>query len=236
MIVEDDPMVRNINERFVQKLNQFEIVSSVSDLEEAKNFLMNHEVHLILLDVFLPSGSGMDFLKWIREEQLKCDVILITAEKRLESIHEAFRYGVVDYLVKPFTFSRFQESLNHFLVRFHKLRSEEQVEQEFIDKYLRGIKEVSPAIKEPAKKVKELKRGLNLNTYQQIIGYLEQEHEDLSAEEIADRVGLARVTVRRYLDYMVSENEVTLIRVYGKVGRPIHLYRSMTSKSGKTND
>lgn len=230
MIVEDDPMVRNINERFVQKINQFEVVASVADTEEAKSYLMKHEVHLILLDVFLPSGSGLDFLKWIREEQLKCDVILITAEKRLDCIQEAFRYGVVDYLVKPFTFSRFQEALTHFLMRFDKLSSEQQVEQEFIDKYLRGVKEVGNAPKEKVKKNQELKRGLNINTYQQIIQFFEHCQEDLSAEEIADQVGLARVTVRRYLDYMVSVNEVSLIRVYGKVGRPIHLYRRVVTK------
>ncbi|MGL4338664.1 MAG: response regulator [Turicibacter sp.] len=224
MIVEDDPMVRNINEKFVLKLEHFNIVSSVADINEAKHFLLANEVDLILLDVYMPSGCGLELLKWIREKQLKCDVILITAENKVDAVGEAFRYGAIDYLVKPFTFARFQESLNQFKIRQCQIKSRDYVEQDMIDKYVLGMKKPVAAVAEPIK-LKPLRSGLNRDTYQQIIQFIDSCEEGFTAEVIALNVGLARVTVRRYLDYMVNENEVILQRVYGKVGRPIHLYQ-----------
>lgn len=231
IIVEDDPMVRMINERFVAKISQFELVASVSSLDEAKQILATQSIHLVLLDVFLPSGSGLDLLKWIRDEALKCDVILITAENRLESIQEAFRYGAVDYLIKPFNFQRFQEALKNYERRSQLLKGESLVEQAIIDQYLIGIKEEEEQSSSKKTEV-PLRRGLNINTYEQILMFMKTIGQDLSAEEIAYQVGLARVTVRRYLDYLVQEGELKLIRVYGKIGRPTHLYRYTKQKTG----
>lgn len=218
MIIEDEPMVRKINEMYIDKLDKFEIVSSVADINEAKEDLLKNEVDLILLDVYLPSGSGLDLLKWIREKNFKSDVILITAENTIDSINKAFRYGVIDYLVKPFTFERFQESLNKFIERFNKMRINDKLEQSLIDKYITGI-----GIDNNKERV--LRRGLNVNTYNEIINFIDSTEDECTAEFIATNIGLARVTVRRYLDYMVNEKEVKLIRTYGKVGRPTHFYK-----------
>ena len=109
MIVEDDPMVRQINSKFLAKIKGFSLEKSASNLSEAREFLEKDTVDLILLDVFLPNENGIDFLKWLRKNEIESDVILITADKSIERIKDAFRYGGVDYLIKPFTFERFQE-------------------------------------------------------------------------------------------------------------------------------
>lgn len=222
MIVEDDPMVRKINENYSSQFKSMEIVSSVADIDEAKEYLLNNEINLILLDVFLPSGNGIDLLKWIRAKEISSDVILITAENKINSINEAFRYGVMDYLVKPFTFERFEEAMKKYLMRFKEIESSDRIGQEYIDKYITGIN-LDKDKKDSKEKV--LIRGLNIDTYNQIKDYIDGLSDSNTAEVIADGVGLARVTVRRYLDYMVKEGELKLIRVYGKVGRPIHLYK-----------
>lgn len=222
MIVEDDPMVRKINENYSSQFESMNIVSSVSDIEEAKEYLLKNEVDLILLDVFLPSGNGLDFLKWIRGNEISSDVILITAENKINSINEAFRYGVMDYLVKPFTFERFEEAMKKYLVRYKDIGCSDRIGQEYIDKYITGIN-LDKDKKESKEKV--LIRGLNIDTYNQIKDHIDSLDDSNTAEVIADGVGLARVTVRRYLDYMVKEGDLKLIRVYGKVGRPIHLYK-----------
>ena len=95
-IVEDDPMVKEINKKFLEKLGEFEVVDDASSIEEAKRKVRKIEIDLILLDVFLPDGKGIDFLKWIRVEELYLDTILITADKCKLSVDEAFKYGAID--------------------------------------------------------------------------------------------------------------------------------------------
>lgn len=95
LIVEDDPMVREINEKFLKKIEGYTVCNSVSSIEKAKASILKIRPDLILLDVFFPQGRGIDLLKWIRKEDLKCDIILITADKSMQTVEEAFRYGVV---------------------------------------------------------------------------------------------------------------------------------------------
>lgn len=223
MIIEDDPMVRMILEAFIGKVGNFNIVSQVSDIDEAQDFLEDNEVDLILLDVFLPLGSGIDLLKWIREKDIAVDAILITAENTKTSIKEAFRFGAIDYIVKPFVFERFKESLDNFIFRHKGLVGQDDINQEVIDKYIKGIKaeENTNMLCDAS----NLAKGLNINTYNTVYNFMMGQNDEVTADFVANEVGLARVTVRRYLDYMVKEDKISLIQSYGKIGRPTHFYK-----------
>ena len=70
MIIEDDPMVREINSKFLKKVDGFNLYKAVSNLTDAKEFLLIKKPDLILLDVFLPKENGIDFLKWLRSEEI----------------------------------------------------------------------------------------------------------------------------------------------------------------------
>lgn len=122
MTVEDDPMVREINSKFLKRVEGFNLYKAVSNLDDAKKFILIKKPDLILLDVYLPKENGIDFLKWIRAQEIDIDIILITADKSIERIQEAFRYGVVDYLIKPFSFERFKESLSQFKSRYYQFK------------------------------------------------------------------------------------------------------------------
>lgn len=122
MIVEDDPMVREINSKFLKRVEGFVLYKAVSNLYDAKKFIAMKKPDLILLDVYLPKENGIDLLKWIRKQDIDIDIILITADKSIERIQEAFRSGVVDYLIKPFNFERFKESLIQFKVDIMNLK------------------------------------------------------------------------------------------------------------------
>jgi response regulator of citrate/malate metabolism len=64
-------------------------------MEEAKIKIYKEKIDLILLDIFLPDGKGIDLLKWIRSREIQVDTILITADKCKSSVDEAFKYGAV---------------------------------------------------------------------------------------------------------------------------------------------
>ena len=81
MIIEDDPMVRDINAKFLGKIEGFSLSAAVGSLKEAYECLKKWKPDLILLDIYIPRENGLDFLKYLRKNEIYCDVILITADK-----------------------------------------------------------------------------------------------------------------------------------------------------------
>lgn len=217
MIVEDDPMVREINSKFLKRVEGFNLYKAASNLDDAKRYILSKKPDLILLDVYLPKENGIDFLKWIREQEIDIDIILITADKSIERVQEAFRYGVVDYLIKPFSFERFKEALIQFKDRYYQFKKNDVIEQKDLDKLISSSN--------VSQNVDDLAKGLNKYTYRAIWYEIEKSnYEDFTAEGLAEKLGIARVTIRRYLEYMEKENKVNKLVEYGKVGRPQHKY------------
>jgi two-component system CitB family response regulator len=220
MIVEDDPMVREINSKFLKRIEGFNLFKAVSNIEDAKKFIMIKNPDLILLDVYLPKENGIDFLKWIRRQAIDTDIILITADKSIERIQEAYRYGAVDYLIKPFSFERFKEALIQFKGRYNLFKKLDSIEQNDLDKLKTSLG--------VAQNEDDFTKGLNKYTYKTIWDELVKKiNEDFTAEDLAEKLGIARVTVRRYLEYMEKENKVEKLVEYGKVGRPQYKYHKI---------
>lgn len=222
MIVEDDPMVKEINSRFLSRIEGFTLSGTAGSIKEAKQMIMVQKPQVILLDIYLPGENGLDFLKWIRKEGLECDVILITADRSIDAIQQALRYGSVDYLVKPFTFERFKEALCQYLKRKADFDACQLLDQKMIDEVIR-VKSVN---KKPKSIQREkLEKGLNEQTYKQILHAVKQTDQWFTAEEMAEKLGMARVTVRRYLEFLYGEEKLERLQEYGKIGRPQHKYR-----------
>ena len=220
MIVEDDPMVREINSKFLKKVEGFRLYKAAGNLIDAKKYIMARKPDLILLDVFLPKENGIDFLKWLRSEEIGVDVILITADKTAGRVQEAFRYGAVDYLIKPFSFERFKEALLQFKERHNGFKKADEVEQATLDKLF----STTTAIQEE----EGLAKGLNKYTYKSILEEIARRGtEYFTAEELSEKIKVARVTVRRYLEYMEKEGLLEKLVEYGKVGRPQHKFRKV---------
>ena len=209
MIIEDDPMVRAINSKFLEKIDDFHLVKSVSNLFDAKQFISQETIDLILLDIYLPNENGIDLLKWLRNEEIKTDVILITADNTSKRILESFRYGAVDYLIKPFTLERFIETMNDFKKRYNGLNNLEIIEQNELDKCI--SKSAAPE-KEVEASEDDFEKGINKYTYKIIWDEVEKSTEKyLTAKKLSEKTGVARVTVRKYLEYMEKEGKLKKI-------------------------
>lgn len=222
LIVEDDPMVREINEKFLSRVEGYKLYDSVNSIKKAKEILLKGVPDVVLLDIFFPQGKGLELLKWIRFKDIKCDVILITADKSMETVEEAFRYGAVDYLIKPFVFKRFKEAMIQYQNRKNNFGNIEDVEQDLIDKYT--IKSKRGTVQNEDEVI-DLK-GFSQHTYGKILECIEEMREKtFTAQEIAQSVGVSRITARRYLDYLEKEKKLAIELEYGKVGRPKNKYR-----------
>ena len=90
--------------------------------------------------------------------------------------------------------------------------------QDELDHLLHGKSE------EETGELEQLPKGLNRATLEKIYHFIETRSEPTSAEEVAEGVGLARVTARRYLDYLEKQNKVEIILQYGGIGRPVNRY------------
>ncbi len=213
IIVEDDPMVLEINKNFLNKVKGFVYAGEASTGKEAYEKIAQLKPDLILLDMFLPDMSGMDLFLRLRKERISSDIIMITAARDVPTVQEAVRLGAFDYLIKPFRFERFERALQDYLRLIKQQPVSGIYAQQEIDNIF-GHKEDEAT----------LPKGLNDITMKQILEGLVEISAPVTSEQLAKNVGMARVTVRKYLDFLANTGKVTIDLKYGTVGRPTKYY------------
>lgn len=214
LIVEDDPMVALINKRFLENMGFKDILGPVQTEEEIIKVLDKENIDLILLDVYLPKKNGIDILKSLRYKKYLTDVIMITAANSVEEVKRAFAYGVTDYLVKPFEFERFEESINKYKQKNNLLNKREALSQQDIDVISKSLEE----------KI-ELPKGLNQKTLDRIMEFLKENQGKVwTLREIAYELKISNVTIKKYMDYLEDVKKVNVTLTSGNVGRPEYKY------------
>lgn len=219
VIVEDDLMVASINKQYISMVPEIAVKATFHNGKDAWEFISNTETDLIILDEYMPGLSGLELLSRIRFAGIQTDVIMVTAANDSLSVETALRLGVLDYLVKPFSYQRFWEAVQKYLTKRQILKGSENFSQIVIDRM------IGPAV---GRKESELSKGLQDKTLNKIHSYIKEKHDVfLTCEEIARMSGLSRVTVRRYMNYLIELNEVVSEVDYQTGGRPSIKYRSI---------
>ena len=217
LIVEDDPMVSMINEQYVNRNKAFRVVEKCKDGKSALEYLEHNDVDLIILDVYMPLMDGFETLRQIRKNKKSVDIIMVTAANDRASLEEALHLGVVDYLVKPFTYDRFRIALDKYVSQVAALKDIDTLNQKNIDFIIENAR----------KKSEELyPKGIQEKTLQTILDEMKKNPSKwMTGDEIAERIGLTGVTVRRYLNYL-TEKGILLSEInYETGGRPCMRYR-----------
>ena len=216
LIVEDDPMVAMINEQYVKRNKNFQLVGKCKDGAAALEFLEQNSVDLIVLDVYMPHMDGLETLRTIRNRQIPVDAIMVTAANDRSSVEEALHLGIVDYLVKPFTFDRFQMALEKYISQTNAFKDFDTLNQKNIDHIIDNSRKKS----EDA-----FPKGIQEKTLLLIMEYLRGNASTwFTGDEIAERVGLTGVTVRRYMNFLAESGRVTAEMNYETGGRPCMRY------------
>ncbi|WP_314001873.1 response regulator [uncultured Paenibacillus sp.] len=226
LLIEDDPMVQEVNRLFVEKVDGFRVVGTASHGMEGLKRIDELQPDLVVLDIFMPSLDGIETLRSIRTMELPVDVVVVTAAKDTETIRAMMRGGAFDYIIKPFKLERIRQTLERYRVRHAALRLGESVTQDELDRILQsGEAGAQDAPNEEwAVSADNLPKGLNAATLKQVLAVIRHQGGRLSAEETAEGVGIARVTARRYLDYLEKSGIVRLAVHYGGLGRPVNRY------------
>jgi response regulator of citrate/malate metabolism len=227
LVVDDDFMVARVHRRFVELVPGFEVVGEARSGQDALEAVRTHEPDLVLLDIYLPDMTGLDVLRTLRADGNPVDVLVISAARDLETVQEAFRGGAVQYLIKPFTADVMRERLTEFQKRHRSVhaaasQADGEVGQREVDALFRGARASRPTDA-------DLPKGLTVQTLQLVGRALRDAAADepstLSAAECAEVVGLARVSVRRYLEHLVETGHAEVTLRYGQAGRPERRYR-----------
>lgn len=223
LIVEDDPMVAMINEQYVCKNPQFVVAASCRNGQEALEFLETNKVDLIVLDVFMPYMDGIETLKKIREKKIAAEVIMVTAANDAATIEETMHLGVIDYLIKPFAFERFQVALEKFVAHRTILKQNSILDQSCIDNMISNATETAVA-KPIDPDQQELPKGIQKKTLILIEEYLEQNTGWHTVGMIAEKLGVSIVTARHYMNYLEEQGLIVADINYSTGGRPSVLY------------
>lgn len=109
MIVDDEPMAREILENHLKQIDTIEVIASCKNAIEAFNIINSHDVDLIFLDINMPEISGLSFAKSINK---KIKIIFTTAYR--EFALDGFDLKAVDYLLKPISFERLIQSISKY--------------------------------------------------------------------------------------------------------------------------
>lgn len=215
VLIEDDPMVQEVNRQFVNMVDGFKVIGAASNGLEGLNLVQQLNPDLVLIDVYMPNQDGLKTLKQIRSKGYKVDVIAITAASDMDTVRSFLQQGAFDYIMKPFKFERIKKALENYRSFRMQLHEKQNISQEELDGVL-FQKELEARA--------DLPKGLNAVTLTKVSTYLSGHSTPISAEEVAEGLGIARVTARRYLEYLEKCKKVKIDIQYGGVGRPINRY------------
>lgn len=219
LVVEDDPVAAEAHRMYVERLPDFEVAGVVHTEQAALRWLERESADLVLLDLNLPDGHGLRLVGRMRAAGHTADVVAVTSARDLEVVRRAVSVGVVQYLLKPFTFPSLRDRLERWARYRTELAGGEASGQDEVDRALSALRSPEAAV---------LPKGLSGPTLAAVTAALREASADgagLSANAAAQAAGVSRITARRYLEYLVETSQAIRTPQYGQVGRPELCYR-----------
>jgi response regulator of citrate/malate metabolism len=219
LIVEDDFHVATIHAAYVRRVSGFTVAGHAATVATARAQINRLAPQLVLLDLYLPDGHGLDLVRdTLAGKEPRPDFLVITAARDMRSVREAMQLGTVHYLVKPFNSSQLEERLIAYRDLHRRLGRIDEAEQHEVDALYGLLRGPAP-----------LPKGQSGPTMARIRELLVSAPRDVSASEIAEEVGISRSTAQRYLAELARQGKLELRLHYGTTGRPEHRYRIATS-------
>lgn len=217
LIIEDNPMVDFIHRNYLEKTALFDSIMSSNSMASAQNILTTYAIDLILLDIHIIDGNGISFLETLRAQHIPCEVIIISAANDGNIIRDGFHLGIIDYLIKPFTFERFQESIQQFVTHREHLANQ-KLEQAQINQ-LKCLTN-----KRDTKNTQLLEKGLSESTFRWVMENIRTFEKPFTIQELATSCHLSHVSVRKYIAYLEENKQLNSQQIFTKVGRPYRVY------------
>ena len=206
-VVDDDFRVANLHAEVVNTLPGFTVTATVNTLEAARKAIRDAPaVDLALVDVYLPDGSGIDFIR-----ELHGDSMVLTAATEAVTIRAAMSAGALSYLVKPFATTELAARLSSY-ARYRKILASQNLSSSDVDAALDALR---PRITPPQPATIAAS-----STKQLVLQALRTSEKPMSAAEVSAEIGISRATAQRYLAALAATGDVAVGLRYGTTGRP----------------
>ena len=213
LVVDDDALALELHAAYVGRVPGFEVVGQAAGARAALTAIADPRrmIDLVLLDMTMPDGGGLDVARRVRAMGAGVDIIAVTAVRDAATVRAAVSTGVVQYLIKPFTFAAFRERLEAYRSYVEGLdRAAGDATQSEVDALLGSLRTVAPT----------LPKGLSDETLQAVAERVRTASGSLSSTEVGEHEGMSRVTARRYLEHLADAGRVRREPRYGGPGRP----------------
>jgi response regulator of citrate/malate metabolism len=208
LVVDDDFHVADLHRRQVDEVPGFRALEPVGTLAAARSALSSGTVDLVLVDVYLPDGSGLDLLR-----SIDTDTFVLSAASDSGTVRRAMRSGALAYLIKPFTAGVLAERLQAYARSRNVLDERSTLDQEAVERAFRILHAGDSGGASPSRAATAA-----LVLEQLVAG------EERSAAEVAAAIGVSRATAQRYLAQLTADGTVAMQLRYGAAGRPEHRY------------
>lgn len=218
LVVDDDYRVAKVHAASIDRVEGFTAVGQAHSCDEARSLVESLRPDLLLLDLYLPDGHGLDLIRSLADFDItpRPDFIVITAAQDIASVRKAIQLGAMYYLVKPFGFAQLREQLTAYRQLHAGLDQAAVANQQTVDA-LYGL------MRGPAERLADRRRMPP--TMARVLDTVRAGEQDMSAADVADQLGVSRATAQRYLADMVRRGVLDLVLNYGSTGRPEHRYR-----------
>jgi two-component system CitB family response regulator len=210
LVVDDDFRVAGIHAEMVDSAPGFTVQNSVRTIAEAQEAIKSFPPDLMLVDVFLPDGDGIELV-----HHTGIDAIILSAADEAATVRRAMRAGALGYLLKPFQRAQLLERLDRYARYRHVVEGKRGLRQDKIDQAMSILYGAAPTLPVSSSSTEQL-----------LLDALES--GELSAAEAAEIAGVSRATAQRRLATMASQGVVQIRLRYGAAGRPEHLYSKMS--------
>jgi response regulator of citrate/malate metabolism len=212
LVVEDDPIAADAHAAYVRRMPAFAVAAQALTAADALREMGRTEVDLVLLDMHLPDMHGLDVCRRMRAGGHRADVVAVTSARDLNTVRSAVSLGIVQYLIKPFVYATFAEKLEQYAAYRSRVAG---------GGTLSGQHEVDRALALlHGRGQTGLPKGMSPESLDAVTSALRTATAPVSASEIAEDLGMSRITARRYLEHLTDAGVAVRAARYGRAGRP----------------
>ncbi|MBT0567433.1 response regulator [Williamsia sp. CHRR-6] len=223
LIVEDEPLIAQTHQTYVERLTGFGVAGVAHTAQAALRQVASAAaegapIDVVLLDIGLPDASGLELASALSGQRPVPDIVAITSERDLAVVRDAVAHGVLLYLLKPFTFAAFAEKLERYRgYRAALTAGTDAAGQAEVDRAMAVLRGSDQRASAPS--------GTAPHTAEQIARLVRDSADGLTAGEVATGLGVSRVTAWRYLERLAEDGVAGRHTEYGRAGRPQVRYR-----------
>jgi response regulator of citrate/malate metabolism len=216
LVVDDDFRVANMHSEIVNTLPGFTVTATVNTVAAARKA---PQVDLALVDVYLPDGSGVDFVR-----ELHGDSMILSAATEAATIRAAMSAGALSYLVKPFPTTELAARLAGY-ARYRKILARANLSAGDVDAALDALRPRIAAAAPPTIAASSTKLL--------VLDALRASDHPMSAAEVSAAIGISRATAQRYLASLATARQVKVGLRYGTTGRPEQEFTANDAKPAR---